>query len=565
MFVHIFSFLFGVFAVIICAIYLFIRLLEILDDKTEKEYKQILADAIKKQSDRRTDTSRFNAEKKGRIFIKSPDASETQEWYQCVLKTNMLFLFKNSDESSAAGVICFDGCTISVIRNKTSKFHKKNGIIVTNNERLLMFHSKTLHFYFENGKELETWFWFLKEAAALTIKKTADEDAYMKLCQKFFVDLPIRAHVPKYHIQSTGNMGAPPITPATSTPTTGHRRYPSSGSSTASSPKLSLSPTDSLTPALEESIVKERKSHSSFVPSSSSSSSSSSSQPSVYSSTIITGNNNNNSSSSSSNGMAGGMLETPDLNSTVIKYDWFNVLLGRIFFNMYNSEMLLSLFASKITKKLDKIKKPSILKSITLKNIHLGPNLPILQNSNLLFVTPKGEVSVDFDLVYHGGFTLTIMIEVSFSIRGRSMTIPLVISVLIKSLQGRVNLQLLPPPSKRFWVGFYTEPQCELEVDTSIGPSRSSYFNLPKIAKIIINKLKAEVFEMMVLPSAEDFPLPGSKKKKVDAVDLATTTSATATTNNTTAVQANPQTATQFAVGSPIDRSSEANHTPQFI
>ncbi|EFA83753.1 PH domain-containing protein [Heterostelium album PN500] len=499
--------------------------LETLDSKTEKEYKDILEQAARERAERRLDTSRYGSEKRGKVFIRTPEnsASDSQEWYHCVLKANMLFLFKQPTDTSAVGVICFDGCSLSIIRNKTSKFHKKNGITVLHAERELLFHSKILNFYFENGKELETWYWFLKEAAALTLKKTPEEELETKVSKQFFADLPVRACVPLAHQAPIGNMNGTNNSIGNGSTLNsinggGHKRSSSNSStsstSTLTTPSVIISPNGSITNQLEESVLRERKSASSYIPSSSSSSSntpasSTNSSPPFTS----TSNNNTTNNSSSPNINITGVNIDPN-KSKVVQYDWLNVLLGRVFFNLYNSEELLAFASSKITKKLNKLKKPSILKSITLQNLDFGPNLPILQDAQLLFLTPQGELSVDLVVKYQGGFTLTIRIEVSFSIRGRTMTIPLVISVLVKSLSGRLNLQCLPPPTKRLWVGFYEEPQCEIEIDTSIGESKSSYFNMPKIAKVIVNKLKAELFEMMVLPNTDDWPLPSGHRRK---------------------------------------------------
>ncbi|EGG15446.1 PH domain-containing protein [Cavenderia fasciculata] len=537
---HVFSFLFGGFSVIICGFYLLVRFLEALDTKTEKEYKDILADAAKERAERRYDTSRFNTEKRGKIFIKTPEntSAESPEWSHCVLKNNMLFLFRQATDTSAIGVICFDNCSISIIRNKTSKFHKKNGIVIIHPERELLFHSKILHFFFENGKELETWYWFLKEASSLTIKKTPDEEAAAKLCQQFFTDLPVRACVPGSAQQTVGNMsGYFPSNSSvaanssnSSSSSSSHKRNNSNSNSKeiemseilmngSSNTSTGGSPTTSSS----SFTLRERKSAgftSSPVSTNTNTINSTSTTPPYTSTTTTTNTTTGNLQSTPLNIPT--PLQTAYTNTidgisgpvAASKFDWLNVLLGRVFFNIYNADELLQFASSKIIKKINKLKKPSILKSITLQNLDFGTNLPILQDAKLLFITPQGELSCDLLLKYHGGFTLTIKIEVMISFRGHSVTIPFVISVTVKSLSGRMNIQCLPPPTKRIWVGFYGEPECELDIDTSIGQSKTSYLNLPKVAKIIVNKLKAELFEMMVLPNTDDWPLPHAKQKK---------------------------------------------------
>ena len=67
-----------------------------------------------------------------------------------------------------------------------------------------------------------------------------------------------------------------------------------------------------------------------------------------------------------------------------------------------------------------------------------------------------------------------------------------------------------PPPASRLWYGFYEEPSVSLEIDTEFGENKKIK-NLPHLAKIIIYKIKSEIFEMMVLPQMDDFPIPNIK------------------------------------------------------
>ncbi|KAN0053025.1 hypothetical protein ACTA71_012506 [Dictyostelium dimigraforme] len=550
MFINIFSFLFGVFSTIVCAIYLFIRLLETLDTKTEKEYLEMLKETEAEKKLMKLDTSRYNSEKRGKVYIKLPDSTTNiPEKHYCVLKNNMLFLFNNPNDVSAVNVICFDGCSVSIVRNKigSSKYNKKNCISVMQPERDLLYHSKILHFYFDCGKDLETWYWFVKEASSMTVKKTPLEDQEEKICKKFFEELPARLNIPQScrvgnipeqnqssvtnNVNSSNNSNSNNnnnnITNNSNFDTPSSASSINSTASSLSSFAINKFKSKTSPPAEEQSILRDR------------SASKSSSTNSAFSNEMIDSQINtliddiNDSSNSSTNGNSGfaksGSIHLSsnqfmqNTNSSIpsqiqpvqSRYDWFNVALARVFFNFYASETLLGFAAEKITKKINKLKKPSILKSITLQNLDFGPNIPVLNDAKLLYLTPQGEFSADIAITYHGGFTLTIKIEVMISFRNHSVTIPFVISVLIKSLQGRLNVQCLPTPTKRLWIGFYEEPECELSIDTSIGQSKTGYFtNMPKLAKIIVNKLKAEVFEMMVLPNMDDFPLPHPKGHK---------------------------------------------------
>ncbi|KYR03045.1 PH domain-containing protein [Tieghemostelium lacteum] len=570
-----FSFLFGIFSTIVCAIYLFIRFLETLDQKVEKEFKDLLAQNAKERAEMKLDTSRYNSEKRGKIYIKIPSDSNANknslsllDKQYGVLVNNMLFLFANINDKTAKNIICFDGCIITIVRNKvgSSKFHKKNAISVIG-QRELSNQSKILHLYFENGKDLETWYWQIKEAASITTPKTPLEEKHAKITQKFFDELPLRLHIPADQLtkpSTTIGSGFENTNNNSSTTTVGNNSNNNGVShkrtgSGSSSPKIF----DDL-PSLRERI----KSVTSAVGSSSSNSSSSllsssptnqinssngidnamldnhihsiidgfddSSNISKYKKAVNPKNNANTPSQTTTT--SANSTTTTTLSDPIANYDWFNVFLARVFFNLYDSESFLDFASNKITKKINKLKKPSIVKSITLQNLDFGPNLPILNSAHLNYITPQGEFSADATISYHGGFTLTIKIEIQISFRNHSVTIPFVISVLVKSLSGRVNIQCLPPPTKRFWIGFYDEPQCEIAIDTSIGQSKAgSFTNIPKLAKIIVTKLKAEIFEMIVLPNMDDLPLPHPSKKSKTTTTTTTVTTGEAPNTTTTA------------------------------
>jgi len=172
---------------------------------------------------------------------------------------------------------------------------------------------------------------------------------------------------------------------------------------------------------------------------------------------------------------------------------------------------------------LKKIPKPPLVEQITIQEISVGPNVPVLSNVKLLSFTDEGGVSADAEFKYGGGFHLTIEILILISIVGNSINFPAVLSVTVQSLSGKIRFHCSPPPSKRFWIGFYEEPECELIIDTEIGDNRKIK-NLPKLSNIIVHKIKSEIIETMVLPQMDDFPIPKIVKeadKKLEEDQLA--------------------------------------------
>lgn len=134
------------------------------------------------------------------------------------------------------------------------------------------------------------------------------------------------------------------------------------------------------------------------------------------------------------------------------------------------------------------------------------------------------------DVLYHGGFTLTISIEIAVEVIGHSISVPVMVTAHVTRLHGRAVVRIGAPPSSRMWFAFEREPTCEIEVDTSFGTAGRLFCflsaflicvitlgkvaNIPRLAKIIVNALKTELLKFVVLPNMEDFQLPKFKGQK---------------------------------------------------
>jgi len=71
-------------------------------------------------------------------------------------------------------------------------------------------------------------------------------------------------------------------------------------------------------------------------------------------------------------------------------------------------------------------------------------------------------------------------------------------------------IHILPPPAKRFWLGFHGEPECSISINTAFGQNRK-ITHLPKLAQIVVYALKSELLQILVLPNMDDFPFPKLK------------------------------------------------------
>lgn len=93
--------------------------------------------------------------------------------------------------------------------------------------------------------------------------------------------------------------------------------------------------------------------------------------------------------------------ETPVVDAT-----WFNIVAHRIFYQIHNDPGFTHLIRKKITNKLDKIKKPTPLKSLKLNTLSIGPEFPYFSNIKITSFDPSGNI-VSMPIIavsYHPGW-----------------------------------------------------------------------------------------------------------------------------------------------------------------
>lgn len=188
--------------------------------------------------------------------------------------------------------------------------------------------------------------------------------------------------------------------------------------------------------------------------------------------------------------------------------DWVVAIGSRIFYSFYNSENFINLILKKIRRKISEITKPSYVSDISVRHISVGPTLPIIKTVRLLSLSNEGAVQADAEFTYAGGFNITIEVTFKLSLPGsRIIFIPAVLTVVIQKASGKVHLHIDAPPAQCLWIGFYEEPEVKLDIKTEIGENYKIK-QIPKLANIIVNKIKQEIIERMVLPNMDDIPLP---------------------------------------------------------
>ncbi|KAF7731189.1 hypothetical protein EC973_000604 [Apophysomyces ossiformis] len=192
---------------------------------------------------------------------------------------------------------------------------------------------------------------------------------------------------------------------------------------------------------------------------------------------------------------------------------WLNAILGRMFFAIYKTEEIKSLFLKKVVAKVNKLnaRRPPFLGEITVRSVDPGHALPYITQPRLLGLSPTGELTAEANMQYHGGFRFEIetVLKWKYSDRLRPLTVDLVLAIALKEIQGKFLMKIKEPPTNRFWYGFYELPKMEWLVEPVVWEKRVGY---SVVVKAIETKIQELVMENMVLPNMDDitfFPTNG--------------------------------------------------------
>lgn len=186
--------------------------------------------------------------------------------------------------------------------------------------------------------------------------------------------------------------------------------------------------------------------------------------------------------------------------------EWVNAIAGRVYYNVFRSSDLERFFRKKFERKAASAARPFFLGELRLRSVSPGQSLPLLSKGQLHSLSPQGELLVSVDLFYPGGFRMQIETEIRWDIpKVRTIVVPILVLVHVRRMTGRALIRIKPPPSDRIWLGFYSPPHLDLDIEPIVS-SKAITWSVVKNA--LLRHVQDTLAEFVVLPNMEDFALP---------------------------------------------------------
>ena len=179
---------------------------------------------------------------------------------------------------------------------------------------------------------------------------------------------------------------------------------------------------------------------------------------------------------------------------------------------MYKTTEIENFVRAKITKKISRVKTPSFLSKIALRQIDLGEAAPVITNPRLKDLTVDGELVVEADVKYSGNFRLEVAAtaRIELGSRFKAREVNLLLAVVLKRLEGHAMIRVKPPPSNRFWVSFSSMPKIDMTIEPIVSSRQITY---TLILRQIENRIKEVIAESLVFPNWDDSPFYHSEEK----------------------------------------------------
>lgn len=212
------------------------------------------------------------------------------------------------------------------------------------------------------------------------------------------------------------------------------------------------------------------------------------------------------------------LVESIDAQPDSIPMRWFNALLGRVFLSTYRTlsrrfpfpnltpaasflrtlTTSLSLLhiavedylTSRLVRKLKRVKLPSLLSEVKVKEVNVGPSLPLLSRPMLKDLTADGDASMEVHVGFVGAVRVTIETVATLSLGSRSYSVRLVLAVILRELEGTLLVKMKRPPSNRLWFGFTTPPACKIDIEPVVSTRQIKW-------SLITGPIEAQIRELV--------------------------------------------------------------------
>jgi hypothetical protein len=191
---------------------------------------------------------------------------------------------------------------------------------------------------------------------------------------------------------------------------------------------------------------------------------------------------------------------------------WINAVIGRIFLALYKTPEVENFVRAKIAKKISRVKTPSFLSKISLRNIDMGEAAPVITNPRLKDLTVDGELVVEADVRYSGNFRIEVAAtaRIELGSRFKAREVNLLLAVVLKRIEGHAMIRIKPPPSNRLWLTFQTMPKIDMTIEPIVSSRQITY---TVILRQIENRIKEVFAESLVYPNWDDSPFYHSENK----------------------------------------------------
>ncbi len=211
--------------------------------------------------------------------------------------------------------------------------------------------------------------------------------------------------------------------------------------------------------------------------------------------------------------LAIGLVQRLHSSEEQLQTRWLNALAGRLFLALYKTPEVEDFVRKKITKKIARAKKPTILSDIVLRSIDMGDSAPQITNPRLKDLTIDGDCCAEMDVKYSGGFRLeiatTARIDLGARFKAREVTI--ILAVVLKKLNGHCLIKFKPPPSNRIWVSFEAMPDMDMIIEPLVSSRQITY---GFILRTIEARIREVLAETIVLPHWDDIPFTDTSSQE---------------------------------------------------